>query len=76
MKRTNFNENWLFYAQGQEAKAIRLPHDAMIHERRQPDAPSGSAQGFFCTGAYAYEKTFSLSRQQTQGHILFQFEGV
>ncbi|MBQ8297508.1 MAG: DUF4982 domain-containing protein [Ruminococcus sp.] len=68
MKRTSFNDNWLYKGQ-----KITLPHDAMLHEQRDPNAACGSAGAFFPDGEYVYEKTFD---RPTAEHVLFQFEGV
>ncbi len=68
MKRTAFNSNWTCNGQ-----AVTLPHDAMIHEQRRPDAKSGSAGAFFPDGDYIYEKTFLRPEAE---HVLIQFEGV
>ena len=68
MKKTAFNDNWTC-----NGKTVTLPHDAMIHEQRRPDAKSGSAGAFFPNGEYVYEKSF---QRPTAGHVLIQFEGV
>ena len=73
MKKLNFCSDWLYMPNGQTAINVTLPHDAMIHEKRVPDAPSGSAQAYFPGGKYVYEKTFSKPEAE---HVLFQFEGV
>ena len=75
MKRENFNENWHFIDQslGKEPQHVTLPHDAMIHQVRKADNPSGSAQAYFPGGAYVYEKTFENPGAE---HMVFQFEGV
>ncbi len=53
MKKISFNDNWLY-----NGKAITLPHDAMLHENRDPNAQCGSAGAFFPDGEYVYEKRF------------------
>ncbi len=68
MKKLSFNQNWTC-----NGKAVTLPHDAMIHEIRKADNPSGSAQAFFTGGRYVYEKTFLKPIAE---HVVFQFEGV
>ena len=68
MKKTAFNDNWIYRGQ-----SVILPHDAMLHEARDPDAKSGSAGAFFPDGEYVYEKTFERPAAE---HVLFQFEGV
>ena len=68
MKKTGFNNNWIYKGQ-----PVTLPHDAMLHEQRDPKAASGSAGAFFPDGEYVYEKTFERPASE---HVLFQFEGV
>jgi len=68
MKKNCFNRNWTC-----NGSAVTLPHDAMIHETRSADNPSGGAQAFFAGGRYVYEKTFE---KPDADHVLFQFEGV
>ena len=68
MKRTSFNDNWLYKGQ-----KITLPHDAMLHEQRDPNAACGSAGAFFPDGEYVYEKTFT---RPVAERVLLQFEGV
>ena len=68
MKKKSFQENWTC-----NEKAVTLPHDAMLHEARNPKAASGSAGAFFPGGHYVYEKKFQ--RPQAE-HVVFQFEGV
>ena len=73
MKKTSFNTGWQFAKQGEMLMPITVPHDAMLHETRDAEAPSGSAQAFFPGGSYVYEKTFERPEAE---HVVFQFEGV
>lgn len=68
MKKISFNTGWTC-----NGKAVTLPHDAMIHEKRVPGHASGSAQAFFPGGSYVYEKSFDKPDAK---HVVFQFEGV
>ena len=68
MKRTSFNDNWIY-----KGETISLPHDAMLHEQRDPNAACGSAGAFFPDGEYVYEKKFLKPAAE---HVLIQFEGV
>ena len=68
MKKISFNDKWLY-----KGRMITLPHDAMLHERRDPRAACGSAGAFFPDGEYVYEKTFARPAAE---HVLIQFEGV
>lgn len=77
MKKMNFCKDWLFRKQGaQESEKVSLPHDAMIHEHRDPGSHSGSAGAFFPGGVYEYEKTFSVPADWQERCVSFCFEGV
>jgi hypothetical protein len=76
MKRYDFNTNWRFCKEGGQARAIDLPHDAMIEERRDPASPGGSGVAYFPGGVYIYEKIFTAPPDWMNTQIVFQFEGV
>lgn len=68
MKRQAFNDGWRC-----NGAPVTLPHDAMLHEKRDSKAACGSAGAFFPGGKYTYEKNFS---RPVAEHVVFQFEGV
>lgn len=84
MKRTPFNEGWQFrrkvnpFAELGGASApyadVVLPHDALIHERRDPDGEGAVA--FFPAGAYQYRRTFLAPADLDGKRVVLQFEGV
>ncbi len=77
MQKQDFNQRWHFYKQGsQDVQIVDLPHDAMLHEARDPESPGGSAVGFFVGGVYVYEKTFFAPVEWREKCVLFEFEGV
>ncbi len=78
MKKSSINENWRFYKEGEEnnVKPVTLPHDAMIHEKRDPVSKSGSAGAFFPGGKYIYEKTLEMQDTSICGKVLLHFDGV
>ncbi len=77
MKKIGFNDNWLFYKEGSAAGTpVTLPHDAMIHEKRLPDAPGGSGHGYFPGGIYTYEKTFTAPAEWAGKEVWLRFEGI
>ncbi|MDE5933069.1 MAG: DUF4982 domain-containing protein [Lachnospiraceae bacterium] len=77
MFRQSFNKGWSFYKAGKEdRRAVTLPHDAMLEEKRTADAPGGSAGAYFHGDVYTYEKEFEAPKEWESQHILFQFEGV
>lgn len=85
MKRTSFNDDWrvrpkmshfqeLLGGGAQPWEAVRLPHDAMIGGRRDPDEHWGN--GFFPGGVWQYEKTFVADEELRGKRVLLEFEGV
>lgn len=76
MRRQAFNESWEFSRDGGDFEPVVVPHDAMLGARRGPDAPAGSATGYFHGGSYRYRKEFMLGEDQAAGSVLLEFEGV
>lgn len=78
MKKQSFNENWTFWKEGKEEDAIQvnLPHDAMIHEKRDPELENGNATGFHPGGKYVYKKSIFGDTDLTEQTVLLEFEGV
>ncbi len=87
MKAVSFNSGWRFapgngggiFAMGAaapEPKPVTLPHDATIHERRDPNAPSGAAGAFYPYGFYHYLKRFDVPADWADKCVSLEFEGV
>jgi hypothetical protein len=77
MQTINFCAGWKFKRQGMDkAELIDLPHDAMIYEKRDGQATSGSAGAFFPGGVYEYEKTFDAPLDWAEKIVSFRFECV
>jgi len=76
MEKINFNQGWTFYKDGQPgtSQVLDLPHDAMLHEQRDPDSPGTSAIAFFQGGKYVYEKTFAVPTEWQERVVTFEFE--
>lgn len=72
----DFNDNWLMKNKDEVFTPIMLPHDAMIDEQRNPNAPSGSAGAYFSGGIYEYKKTFFVTDEWKEKSQSFLFEGV
>ena len=70
MQKICFNSNWVC-----NGKAVTLPHDAQILEKRNPKASDGG-HGYFPGGIYTYEKVFTAPAEWEGKHILVEFEGV
>ena len=78
MIKTNFNLDWQFKCvdSDEAPQSINLPHDAMLYEKRDRNAPTAGACGYFPGGAYEYRKTFFMPKEeQKKAHIL-EFEAV
>lgn len=76
MRKINFCKDWQFSKIGGPVRSITLPHDAMLEEKRNANAPSGSAGAYFVGGEYIYTKQFTVSSDFEEKHYLLQFEGV
>ena len=82
MKRINFNESWTVRKTSggsdvfKEATPVTLPHDAMIMEKRTPEAAGGAANGFFPGGDYEYAKKFTIPEENRGKTHFLQFEGI
>ncbi|MGO4298762.1 glycoside hydrolase family 2 TIM barrel-domain containing protein [Leifsonia sp. RAF41] len=84
MKRTTFNDGWQFrrkvnpFAELGGISApyedIVLPHDALIHEQRDPGGEGAVA--FFPAGAYEYRKSFVAPADLEGKRVVLEFEGV
>lgn len=72
----DFNENWLFFRDGDEPVPVMLPHDAMLSEPRRSTCRNGVNSGYFPGGKYRYEKTFTLAAENAGKSIVLHFEGV
>ena len=76
VKRLDFNDGWGFSRDGGRFDPVVVPHDAMLGNRRGPDAPAGSASGYYHGARYAYRKEFELDEVQASGAVFLEFEGV
>lgn len=78
MKKIRFCDAWEFWKDGQESsrQQIDLPHDAMIHEKRDPALEGGNATGFYPGGKYYYKKEIFGAEDYKDKTILVEFEGV
>lgn len=76
MKQQRFHDGWQFARAGEEKRPVRIPHDAMLEEKRSPDAAGQSACAFFPGAVYEYEKTFTAPKDWEGQEVILQFEGV
>lgn len=78
MKKTNFNLDWQFKCvdSDEAPQSINLPHDAMLYEKRDRNAPTAGACGYFPGGAYEYRKTFFMPKEEHKKTHILEFEAV
>lgn len=77
MEKRLFTDNWTFKKKGDAGYVpVILPHDAMIHEKRKPDAEGGGAHAYFPGGIYLYEKRFFVPEEWENKSVCIEFEGV
>lgn len=70
MKKLSFHNDWRC-----NGKAVTLPHDAQILEKRSASVSDGG-HGYFPGGVYTYEKTFTAPADWVNKIVLVEFEGV
>ncbi len=75
MKKISFQDNWLFSRNGEQAEPVLIPHDAMYEERRDENAPGGSASAFYYGGKYRYTKAFD-GNAYVGKKVKLHFEGI
>jgi beta-galactosidase len=79
MRENWFNAGWTVRREGAEpdaAVAVRLPHDAMFFEHRDPSTPNGQHTGYYPGGVYRYAKTFMAPPEWAEQVVALEFEGV
>lgn len=76
MQRISFCEGWEFSRDDDPFEEVVIPHDAMLGNRRDAQAPGGSASGYYYGADYHYRKQFDLTEEQARGALLLEFEAV
>ena len=79
MQKLDFNQGWQFArlsAPAASAIPVTLPHDAMLHEQRQPDGANGRTTGYYPGGLYRYTKVFTPDSTWAGQTVQLEFEGV
>lgn len=76
MKRTSFCHGWEFSRDDGPFETVVVPHDAMLGNRRGPNALAASNSGYFYGATYRYRKLFDLTEDQVAGSLFLEFEGV
>lgn len=85
MKRESLDGEWLFVPRRldsfswmnlQDAITVNLPHDFMIANDVSPDAPGGSAVGFYKGGIGSYTKYLDIPEDWEGKRILVEIDGA
>lgn len=76
MKKLPILTDWTFWREGEAPCEVTLPHDAMIHDRRSPQSPSGAAGGYFVPGVYHYRKNLNIPEEWNGLSVRFQFDAA
>lgn len=71
-----FNDNWILTKENGKEKIVRLPHDAMIEEKRYENCVNGKQCAFFPGGKYIYRKSFCVVKENLHKYTALLFEGV
>ncbi|MBP3885666.1 MAG: hypothetical protein J6D54_12140, partial [Olsenella sp.] len=72
-------EGWRFWRSAEaegEGEAVSVPHDAMLGEGRDANAPSGGAGAYFEGGVYRYEREIVAPEGWCDACVTLEFEGV
>lgn len=72
----DFNRGWLFCTENGKRIEVDLPHDAMLHEKRDASCRNSKMSGYHPGGIYEYEKIFYLQTADLEKNITLLFEGV
>lgn len=76
MKKLPIPADWTCWKEGEEPHPVTLPHDAMIHDLRSPQSPSGAGGAYFVPGVYHYQKKLDIPEDWEGLHVLFRFDTV
>ncbi len=76
MQKLDFNQDWTLERNGVRMGAVTLPHDAMLHEQRDPNCPNGKTTGYYPGGLYRYTRHFQAPAEWADQSVLLECEGV
>lgn len=78
MKKINWNQDWSYRKldSNEEFRAITLPYDCMLHEKRSDDAEGGCNNGWFEGYDYELVKRFQWQPEAHDRHIFLAFEAI
>lgn len=73
----SLDSGWAFWKKGTERRIpVTIPHDAMIHEKRDPACLNGMNTGYYPGGCYYYEKMLEIPKPLAGKSIWLEFEGI
>lgn len=81
----SFNDGWAYRAPqgpfaatfgGAVTRDVRLPHDALRDETREPAAPGRGASAYFPAGAYTYIKRFDAPLDWNERLVHLEIQGA
>lgn len=78
MKKLDFCSGWFFSSakEPDNELPVTLPHDAMIHEQRDPACVGGHSTGYYPGGVYRYRKDFLPEPGWKEQSVILEFEGI
>lgn len=86
MQYTKYNDNWKFWVDKdsfalvwnipEQAKDVKLPHDAMLENKAYAESPNGGNTGFHDGAVYNYVHMFSAEEADRHKTLMLKFEGV
>ena len=78
MKSVWFNDGWFCAHLDEEGQGlpVRIPDDAMLREPRTAQSMGGLNVSWFEGRDYRYTKRFTLTKEQLEGTVVLEFEGV
>lgn len=84
MKTEIFNQNWTVNKRGgsvgletsEGLRAVTLPYDAMIAEKRSSEVEGSFRTGYYPNGVWEFKKKFFVPESLTGKKVIFRFDGV
>lgn len=76
MKKQAVLSGWTFFREGEAPREVTLPYDAMIHDQRSPQSPTGAAGGYFVPGVYHYQNKLEIPEEWDGLSVRFRFDAV
>lgn len=72
----NFNDNWFLINENGEKRAVEVPFDLMLGEKRYKTSPNSDEGSYFSGGIYHYQKFFDLDESAFDDYFALHFNGV